>query len=331
MTPNGDAPAPDTVQPLRELVRDGRFQEALEWVRAADTEATGRAEVSLLAATAATRLGDFAAGDRMAAQALERFRQRADLDGRMRSLNLIGAIAFEQGRLGDAELAFGESLRAARQTADVAMAARVSNNLASVVHLRGAEEDALERFRSAMLEHQRIGDRRGAAEAYHNLGMAYRQLGAWQLAENAATQAVRHAELVGEAGLIGLVLCGRAELDLDRGDTALARQRIERAAALARSAGDEVGIVEADRLLALTDLQEGKPEPAATRALAAGRRAEELGAALASGECAAVAAIALRQLGRADEAAREYAFARDTFDRLGAARLRERLDRGWNA
>ena len=328
-SPSSPAPLPDDTRPLRELVGAGRFRDALDWFRTTGSDLP-RPEWALLAATAATRLGEFALGESLAGQALDRYRQRADQDGQMRALNLRGAIAFEEGRLPEAQPAFATVLTLARELEDGRMAARASNNLGSVVHLQGSEEEALELFRGAMLEHQRLGDRRGAAEAYHNLGIAYRQLGAWQLAENAANQAVRHAELIGDPSLIVLVLCGRAEVDLEREDWNLARQRLDRAATLARRAGDEIGLTDAQRLTAQADLSEGDTARAATESVAVHARAQHLGSALLSAECAALAALATRRIGRLQEAERYRASALEGFERLGAARLRERFVAEWD-
>ena len=60
-------------------------------------------DAQLLAATAATRLGEFPLAESLAGQALVKFRARGDADGRMRALNLLGVIRFERGRLGEAE------------------------------------------------------------------------------------------------------------------------------------------------------------------------------------------------------------------------------------
>ena len=87
---------------------------------------------SLLAATAATRLGELNEGSALAAQALTHFRSRGDWDGRMRAQNLLGAIHWERGQMAEAERVFGEALQLARQLSDSLMLARASNNLASV-------------------------------------------------------------------------------------------------------------------------------------------------------------------------------------------------------
>ncbi|MGE5686742.1 MAG: tetratricopeptide repeat protein, partial [Gemmatimonadota bacterium] len=130
MTPT--PPADDRAASLRDLVGTGRFADALRTFRENDGPGLRRQpELLLLAATAATRLGDLEAARPLADAALAGFRARGDRDGRMRALNLLGVIGFEQGRLDDAEEAFRGALALARELGDSLLAARASNNLAS--------------------------------------------------------------------------------------------------------------------------------------------------------------------------------------------------------
>src|SRR3712207_1706060 len=80
-------PADDSTDQLRELVRAGRFREALETYRRA-AGPSARADARLLAATAATRLGELDFAGALAEEAVRRFAERGDFDGRMRALNL---------------------------------------------------------------------------------------------------------------------------------------------------------------------------------------------------------------------------------------------------
>ena len=125
-------PADDATHQLRELVRTGHFGEALDWYRRVEGLPAGhRPDAQLLAATAATRIGEFPLAESLAGQALVKFRARGDADGRMRSLNLLGVIRIERGRLGEAEVSLAEALDLARRLGDSLTAARACNNLAS--------------------------------------------------------------------------------------------------------------------------------------------------------------------------------------------------------
>ncbi|MFL5404153.1 MAG: tetratricopeptide repeat protein [Gemmatimonadales bacterium] len=315
-------------QALRALLAAGRFQDALEQYRELSAAPESRRpDVQLLAATAATRLGELAMGITLADQALQRFQVRGDWDGRMRTLNLLGAIHWERGLIAEAEGSFAEALRLARLLDDSLMLARACNNLASVAHLQGRSEDAAALYRGALLAYQRLGDRRGTAETYHNLGFAYRLAGEWGEAESATANAVRHAEVVGEPGLLALVLGAKAELSIERDDPALAERELERAERYAMESGDEIGRAEVQRVQGLNALHQGDWQVALVHAETARTVAMKHDSALLAAECAGIAARALKALGRPDEAADRRKEAEAGFRQLGASYLLERLER----
>lgn len=330
--PTPPAAPDDSAQALRAFLAAGRFQDALELHRAlADRPEAGRGDVQLLAATAATRLGELELGTSLADKALHQYRRRGDRDGRMRSLNLLGAIHFERGSMTEAEQRFAEALRLGRQLGDSLMLARACNNLASVAQLQGRTDDAAELYRGALLAYQRLGDRRGMAETYHNLGIVYRWSGEWREAEDATNDAVRHAEVVGEPSLLALVLTGRAQLSVERGDPALAQRELERAGRLAREAADTIGAAEVIWVEALAALRQEKWQLALDHAEAARSVALALGSAQLVAECAATAARALRELGRTQEANERRSHAERGFRELGATILLERFELEWGS
>jgi eukaryotic-like serine/threonine-protein kinase len=282
-------------------------------------------------ATVAMRQGNLPGAAALAAAAAARFRARGDEDGRMRSENLLGAVAFETGQVGDAERCFGAALELAHNLDDSLMTARASNNLASVAHLTGRPELALSLYRTALLSYQRLGDRRGMAETSHNLGIAFRQLGQWTDAERAAEEAVRHAELTGDAALRGLAHVGLAELQLERKAWPLAERGIARAAALAVEGADPIGVAEAGRLRALLQLGMGDAGAALREALQAQAEAHTLGSALLEAECTTVAARAARALGDDARAEALRTEAEAGLVRLGAAGLLAQLANEWGA
>ncbi|MDZ4861987.1 MAG: tetratricopeptide repeat protein [Gemmatimonadota bacterium] len=318
---------PDPSRELRQLVEAGCFREALDAHSRWGPETAGRPEVELLSATAATRIGEYGLGVTYAEAALDQFRRRADSDGRMRVMNLLGAIAFEQGRLDDAERCFGEALDQARMLEDSRMAAHASNNLASVAHLQSRPDLALSLYRSALLEYQRLGDRRGTAQTYHNLGLAFRQRADWEDADDSSHQAVRHAEQVAEPSLLALAIMGRAELHLHRDELGLAERELTRAERLALEAMDDVGLADASRLRGLLALRQGNPAGAEIAAREARAIAERIGSVQLMAECTAVLATALHRQGRESESAPYRAEARAIFTRLGATNMLEDFER----
>jgi tetratricopeptide (TPR) repeat protein len=313
-------------QALRALLNEGRFQDTLErYLELGSAPESRRPDVQLLAATAATRLGALDQATTLAVDALGQFRSRSDADGRMRCLNLLGAIHWERGRISDAERYFAEAQALARQLGDSLMLARTSNNLASAAHLQGRSDESAALYREALLAYHRLGDRRGTAETYHNLGFAYRQAGEWGEAEGATANAVRHAELLGEPALLALVLGAKAELSVERNDTALAERELERAVHYATQAGDAVGRAEVHRVQALNALHRQAWEVALFHAETARLVAIEQESALLAAECAGIAARALLGMGRMGEADERRHQAELGFRQLGATSLLERL------
>lgn len=324
-------PSEDPAGELRALVGAGRYQEALDRFQGAGAGFAREPEASLLAATAATRLGRFSNGVSMAESALDKFRSRADRDGGMRALNLLGVIAFERGQVTEAERALGEALELARELNDTLMSARASNNLASLAQLNEKPEVALSLYRAALVSYQRLGDRRGMAETQHNLSLVFRQTGQLQDAEEASDQALRLAEQTGDGSLRGLALTGRAEVNLARGELALARQDATLAQQLATQAGDEMAGAEAGRLRALVALAEGNLSLALEQAESARETAERYGSALLQAECAAAAARVLRASGSLPAAGDRRREARALFERLGATSWLREFDDVWES
>jgi len=135
--------------------------------------------------------------------------------------------------------------------------------------------------------------------------------------------------MVGERSLMALAVMGRAEIELERGDLELAERELERAAALANDAGDELGGAEVTRLKAVLAIAKGDFESGRRLAEAALLVAQRFASTLLEGESAAAAARALRGMGRTAEAESRRALAAQRFEALGAVRWVEQLQREW--
>lgn len=322
----------DPLTALQALVAQGRFQEAWSCFRRLEAHpAASEPEVQLLGATAALRLGRLSEARDLAASAYEGFKTRGGERGYRRAANLVGAVAFEEGRLAEAEAAFQEALRMSDAASDVLMVARTSNNLACLAHLRGEDQRSLQAYQRALAAYEELGDDRGMAETGHNLGLRLRQLGCWEDARKAAKEAVRHAARVGEPSLLALTLMGSAELEIERRNPETARDDLECAQSLAGVAKDVLGLGEVGRLRAWLALELGEAAEAHCQAMTGFSVADAQGSALLRAECAAVNAHALKRLGRRQEAEASRAQAVAGYRALGAATLLTRFERAWAA
>lgn len=271
---------------------------------------------------AAARRGELQAAEQLARQLYSAVPDSGLLT---RLANLLGGIAFEAGRLDEAERWMEEVIRRAGPGINPLLAARASNNLASIAHLRGKRSLALSLYRSALRIWCEAGDRLGEAQTAHNLGIVAREEGEIEQAAGYAERAVSAARCAGDAGLEGLARMGRAEVALVRGDGTAARADLAAARALVRQAGDAIGDVEADRLAAGIAFAEGRPREALRMAQSGYAHASRLGAVQLAGECAELCARASRRLLPAERMARYRADATRHYTMLGARWLLRRL------
>lgn len=323
----GQLPGPAKV--MEHAVVTGDFGGALEqFHRALDPAVRELPQVELLAATAAVRLGDWQQATSLGLSVLEHSRRNDDPDGRMRALNLLGALAFERGVLDDAEAQLLEALTLARQLEDRDVGPRILNNLGSLAHVQGRISEALERYHEAITVYQGDGNDRGLAETYHNIGLVQRQERAWSEARVALRHAIRHALVVAEASLLALVHMGSAELYLEVENLQQAQAEIDVADRLLAGVQDKLGEAELERVHALLELEQGNPESAHRHALAGEAVAAAGGNPLLESECAAVGATALQGLG-ADEAQTKHDRVVETMKALGASQPLKRFERQW--
>ncbi len=282
-------------------------------------------EVTLDAVMAAARRGDYAVAIALAEAA--RTALPAGDRGLVRLANLLGGIAFEQGKLAAAETWFEEAIRGARAHRDAVLGARATNNLAMVAQLRGKRTLAVSLYRGALTVWREVGDAMGEAQALHNLALLHLEAGNLPAAALAARRAVRRAREHGDAALQGIVLLGRAQVALRMGELESAAADIAAGRHRSRESADALGLTEAARLLGALAMAEGRHRDAFRLARLAHRRARRLGAEQLAAECAELSARTCRLLERPEEAREFYRMARDGYAATGALPALRRLER----
>jgi len=318
--------------PLRSLVQSGRFREALAYYfQSSDSTGSATPQSRLLAAQAAARIGEFEVSARLTASARAAFESADDVDGLLEATNLLGAIAFERGKIRDAEKHFTAVADLAERHGRARFTGRGVNNLGNIASLRGESGAACGYYQRGLEVFEMLGDTRGIAETCHNLALELYKAGAPAVAREANQRAVERAQQLGEAGLIALTLLGRAELRIESGALDDARVDIERAEQLAWDEGNEPHRLEAERLLGVIALRSGDPTEAHRRAALVHARAAEAQFAVLSAEARSLAALALKALGRHTEAVASRDGATVALRSLGAAGHLARLSRDWES
>jgi len=210
----------------------------------------GFPELMLLCGIAHARLGEFAEGGRWAQRALDRAIARGHRAVEVRTLNVLGAIALESGRIDDATQYFVKAITAAKGEGDHGTVGRSAGNLGVISTMCGDYARAIGWYTMALAAYQRMDFRAGTADVLNNLSVTYRDMGDYDRAIAIVDEALEAAEAAGERRLANLAYGGRAEIRLLAGDVALARREIEQAIARERELGDVVSETEDLRVLA---------------------------------------------------------------------------------
>lgn len=332
-----DAPPPHeqagvTLRRAEALLRQHRFDEALEVCRAA-TAAAAAADEPALRIRAALAQGQALAGLRRLDDAeppLREARELAealgDLDLIAQAANALGFCAFRARRFAQARLLFQEGvdrLRAARVRDGEALG-KLLSNLGRVYVELGLPAQALECLHEAVSVLGRAADPAHRALLLFNLGVAAERQQAFAEADGYLLQAEALLRLHENLRLLGTVKRSTGILRLGQGRLDEAARELLESRHLAAQCGDGEG--EAQTLVELARLEARRGQPDAARALAAEAEALARRVRDQAEEARAVAADAgaLRVGGRLEEAASRFAEAIAAFERLEmAAELRE--------
>ena len=327
MTP---AAAPERVaEEIEALVGSGRFGDAFQRFTSDESVRHASAQVELALAMAAARLGEYRRAVDLASSALGRFAKERNPAGQMRAFNLLGGVAFEQGRLDEAEICFRDAERLAVSVGDPIAQAKTRNNRAMIAHLRGRAYLAVEYWRGALILYEAQRDFRGALQTHYNLGLAYRELGLFRASRDHNARASALLAQVPDPALEGVVLLGKAELAFAESEISAAEELVERAAILAQSSGDQAGQIAVHRLRALMRIDAGDHEAGRAEAGAGRELAIRLGARLLATECAVIQALALAGAGHLDRGEELFKQSVQSLEGLGATRLIAWADREW--
>jgi len=239
--------------------------------------------------------------------------------------NLRGGLAFESGRLDEAERRFEQAIRLAIACGAPELAAKATTNLGSVAHLRGKVSLAADLYHGALESYRARRDPVGLARTEHNLGIVRRELGALDEASGHATRALRMARLAGDSALLATALMGAAETAIAQGKYGAARRLMVEARHHARAIEDRIALAELLRLRGFLAWRLLAFEASLERCREGYLAAIRLGTIQLAGECAALASRAASRLSRPKLARALRARAERCFRSLGAQGALQRL------
>jgi len=273
--------------------------------------------LAFLLADVLRRLGEGGAALEVLLRTAPAFDRRGNDRLHRRRLQLLGTLHFEQGRNADAATVWGRQLSDSATEEDEEFIARANNNLGILATLRASWAESLAYYGRAVASYQRLGYTRGLGQSHHNLGLTYRAMDRLAAAESHFSKAIRYARTDSPDEVARSEL-EQGLLSLLAGDPGLARANALRALGRYRDFGDRAGEGEAERVLGLIELADGRSEEAGTYLDAAERTAAEVGAPLLAAETLEARAALLFSGGRKGEAEEAESQAEAVFEKLKA-------------
>jgi predicted ATPase len=279
----------------------GRLTEGRLRVELALRRTTGRRDIVRVravhgAASLAYRHGDLDHARGLLDEAIRLAVELDDRRGEAAARNLLGLVAFDQGRMTEALEMAEAGLGIRRELADDAEVAASLNTLGAIHHFRGNLAPAAAALEECLGIRARLGDESGSAVCLANLALVDRDLGALDRAVERLEAALDTRRRLGDRLREAVTVHNLGLVRLEQGRLDEARASIESALAMARDVGDRVEIGNALADLSLIARDEGRIGDAwelATEAVALAARigargvlalALEAAAALAGGE-----------------------------------------------
>jgi len=320
------------IDKARQLTASGQDAEVVTFLAARQgIELAESASLALLYGTAQARLGRHDDGLQWLDAALEQARKGGERGVESRALNARGAMSLVSGRIDEAADYCTRALMLASLDGDLATVGRCSNNLGIISNLRGRHAEAIGSWEVARAAFDRARWRQGVAECGHNLAIAYREQGALDRALAEADRAVAEAEATGDRALWALVLRGRAEIHIVRGELEPARGELDQIRDSRSQLPHPADEAEDARVVASLLTAEGRWAVAEGTLRVVIERAEAHQRPLLQAEASRDLSMVLRAMGRQAAAQTAALAAKAIFTRLGAeGELRNLARQGWN-
>ena len=244
-----------------------------------------------------------------------------------RAVNMLGVACFAVGELEEANTALHEALDMATRDDDPLLLAQATNNLGAIANLQGRHEDALWHYRLAIPTLQRIGKPQRLANAYHNIAITFRDTGDLDEAEEHERRAIEYATESEVPRLAAMARVGRAEIAMRRGDAPLAEMTALLALGEFKRMGDSLNEADARRLIGAACSAQRRYDAALESFEQALEIARARAYALNEAETLRDRVETWMGLGEVTSALEDARTALAIFDRLGATRERDSLER----
>ena len=149
-----------------------------------------------------------------------------------------GFLLSDEGKVAEADLAYGHTLAVARQLHDRYLEARALNNQGLLLHDQSRYEEAIERLEAGRLLAEQLGASDAAARARGNMGISYYRLGDFENARSCLDAAAEACARAGNLQELTIWTGNLGNVFRSTGDLQAAIQYYKRALEIARKASE---------------------------------------------------------------------------------------------
>src|SRR5437879_4860631 len=161
-----------------------------------------------------------------------------DAAGIGHAINVQATVHHQLGNIDGAEERYLEARSHAIDAGETRLAAMTALNLGVISMLRGEHETTLSHYRTSLAEFRTLGAPKEVLMALNNMGMLCTDLERWDDAARAFEEAVQIADALGDITARIPLEINRAELEIYRGNYAVARSCCELAMSLSSQTRD---------------------------------------------------------------------------------------------
>jgi tetratricopeptide (TPR) repeat protein len=235
-----------------------------------------------------------------------------------RAVNLLGFILLARGDWEQARQFFPQALEMALDLGDDDLAGLACQNAGVIANAMGEFREARKLFLESIGSFVRSGNSTYAMSAYNNLGLASTELREWMDAEVYFSRGIEIGERLSHSPMLAKLYCNRAEPLIQVGETARARDTLDRAEQAAEAVGDRATLAETFRYRGLIARLDGHSEEAEGYLRHALSITDDVSLTLERARAIREMALLRSRQGETAESRQLYAVARDLFKSLGA-------------
>jgi len=230
----------------------------LETVKAGDADASVKGSASRFTGEIFAKQANWERALEEFTTAEELLRASGDTNALAATLNTLGILYAETGKLSQALESFESSKKLATAAKDRDLLLKIYMNLGNILNIRGDHDGALDAYNEALTA---LGEKDNdplRALIHHNIGIAYKNMGEFEVADEKLTDGLKFSERAGDERIAGLSYLEKAEIYHHQNEIDESVLLATRAFKIFSEMKDRLGVAEVYKLMGMNHKKNGR-------------------------------------------------------------------------